>query len=301
MARTKRASLKREAGPLRAPFEALKASAKGDCLGESTGRLILELVRVSLTYLKNEAEPIDLISRVPGKDYFSYTLKSASDKPSSPINRAFFNPNLGTIEAQWAAWEVGKPTKGLTNLIYTMASCYRAASELFDRGDKKGPATYFEILVGHLFARELGVNPTKTVTIPIGNRNVRLTMDFLFDLGDGRPRIHMAVKMSTRERVVQAWSHQRILDSCFGDDSYRAILVCFSETKLDSRTLEVTEIAVPNQWLAYQTHLARMDRVYYFDIPSKYAELAAEFSIFRLKQIGEFFREKEAVLAFPPR
>lgn len=289
----------REAGPLRAPYLNLKKLAKRDYGGAETGEQIIDLVRVSLTYLAEMAAPIDLISKVPGKNYFAFASKAGQSGTSSPINRDLFNPDHAAIEAGWRAWRVGNPPMGLSTLIYTMASSYRAASELFDRQNRKGPATYFETLIGHLFARELGVNPEKTVAIPILGRNVRLTMDFLFSPGEGTPHVHLPVKMSTRERVVQAWAHQRILDACYGHAAYRAILVAFSETKLDSRTLEVIEITVPNQWLAYQKYLARMDRIYYFDIPAKYAALAAEFPIFQLKQFGEFFSEREVVLASP--
>lgn len=122
MARTKRTAAKREAGPLRVPYEALKKRAKEDYGGEATGRLIMDLVRVALAYLKDEATPIELISRVPAKDYFSYALKTASEKPSSPINRDLFNPNFIDVETQWAAWEVGKPSMGLATLIDTMGT-----------------------------------------------------------------------------------------------------------------------------------------------------------------------------------
>ena len=50
-------------------------------------------------------------------------------------------------------------------------------------------------------------------------------------------------------------------------------MVVFSETKLDSRTQDVVEICVPDQWLIYQTMLATMDSVYYFDMPVRYREL----------------------------
>jgi hypothetical protein len=124
-----------------------------------------------------------------------------------------------------------------------------------------------------------------------------MTMDFLIDLGEKHRKVHLPVKMSTRERVVQAWAHQRLLDAAYGHGVYRGIMVLFSETKLDSRSLEVVEICVPDQWLAYQSLLARMDRIYYFDPPQRYCSLSAQFSkLIVVKQFGEFFIEKEAVL-----
>ena len=100
-------------------------------------------------------------------------------------------------------------------------------------------------------------------------------MDFLFETAEGLANIHLPIKMSTRERVVQAWAHQRILDTAFGSGAYRGVMVLFSETKLDSRTLEVVEICVPSQWLIYQTLLAKMSCVYYFDMPVRYRELTS--------------------------
>jgi hypothetical protein len=169
--------------------------------------------------------------------------------------------------------------------------------EIFDRQNKKGPATYFECYIGHLFAKSLGVNPTQRVRLPVHGRDVRMTMDFLFDTGKKHRKVHLPVKMSTRERVVQAWAHQRLLDAAYGDGIYRGIMVLFSETKLDSRSHEVVEICVPDQWLAYQSLLAHMDRIYYFDIPERYQTLTTTFpNVIVIKQFWEFFTEIEAVV-----
>jgi hypothetical protein len=182
-------------------------------------------------------------------------------------------------------------------LSYTAALAPCLAMELFDRQNKKGPATYFECYIGHLFARAVGVNPTKRARLPVAGRDVLMTMDFLFDVGVKHRRLHLPVKMSTRERVVQAWAHQRLLDAAFGDAAYRGIMVLFSETKLDSRSLQVVEICVPDQWLAYQCLLSKMDRIYYFDPPDRYLALSAQHpERMVIRQFGEFFREKDKVL-----
>lgn len=52
-------------------------------------------------------------------------------------------------------------------------------------------------------------------------------------------------------------------------------------------------------WLAYQTLLAKMDRIYYFDVPNRYAELAAQYPVIQLKPFAEFFKEKDKVLSAP--
>src|SRR5439155_11289563 len=104
------------------------------------------------------------------------------------------------------------------------------------------------------------------LTLDVEGVKARMTMDFLFHLADGR-KLHLTVKMSTRERVVQAWAHQRVLDSAFGVGAYSGIMTLFGETKLDSKSLEVVEICVPEQWLVYQSLLSRMKRIYYFYPP----------------------------------
>jgi hypothetical protein len=86
----------------------------------------------------------------------------------------------------------------------------------------------------------------------------------------------MPVKTSTRERVVQAWTHQRILSEQV-QGSFKGMLIVFAETKLDANTHEVIEICVPDQWLIYQRYLTKIDNIYYFDLPEKYAQLQVNY------------------------
>jgi hypothetical protein len=143
----------------------------------------------------------------------------------------------------------------------------------------------------------LNTNPTKRVKLPVHGREVLMTMDFLFDVEPMSRKLHLPVKLSTRERVVQGWVHQRLLDAAYGDGVFRGIMVLFSETKLDSRSLQVVEISVPDQWLAYQSLLAKMDRIYYFDLPERYQTLSINYpNVISIQQFGEFFTEREANL-----
>lgn len=234
---------------------------------------------------------------VPGKHYFTFRR---GDVFARPANRRLFLSDPLQIKSSWNEWL--NNTLGIDDFVrlsYTVSLAPCLAMEIFDRQNKKGPATYFEHYIGHLFARWLGVNPTKRVMLPVQDRNVRMTMDFLLDLGAGIPKVHLPVKMSSRERVVQAWAHQRLLDAAYGDGTFRGIMVVFAETKLNSRSLEVVEICVPDQWLSYQTLLAKMDRVYYFDLPERYQTLTTQYpEVISIKSIGEIFTgsERTAVL-----
>ena len=280
---------------LRKEYATVKQICSTDLKGVQAGEAILELVLVSLRFLAEKCRSIDLISKVPGKQYFTFKKGKVVARPA---NKNLFLSEPKTISKLWGEWLSDRINPdGFAKLTYTVSLAPCLAMEIFDRQNKKGPATYFECYIGHLFAKSVGVNPIKRVKLPIRGRDVLMTMDFLIDVGKKHRKIHLPVKMSTRERVVQAWAHQRLLDAAYGDGAYRGIMVLFSETKLDSRSHEVVEICVPDQWLVYQSLLAKMDRIYYFDIPGRYQALTAQYpDIIVIKQFGEFFNEREAVL-----
>ena len=245
---------------------------------------------LSLQFLSAECDEIALNSLVPGKNYISFSRNHVVTRPA---NRELFLLDPERVARGWHARMRNRPSiHDAERIFYTVALAPCLAMELFDRNNKKGPATFFECMIGHIFAKSLDVNPTKRAALSVPGRSVRMTMDFLFETADDSPNIHLPVKMSTRERVVQAWAHQRLLDAAHGRARYRGIMVLFSETKLDSRTHEVVEICVPDQWLAYQIHLAKMERIYYFDMPIRYQELTEAFpSVIQIRSFQQLFTE----------
>jgi hypothetical protein len=123
----------------------------------------------------------------------------------------------------------------------------------------------------------------------------KLPTDFVFDLGQDRAKFHLPVKTSTRERVIQVWAHQRVLDGVYGTGRFLGTLVCLSENKTDKKTREVIEICLPDQWRVYQMFVAQMKRVYYLDVPARYQELNKVFPKIIVKPFGEFYREIDAL------
>ena len=280
-------------------YSTIKAQSKSNISSDATGAAIHDLAINALRFLEAECVQRECKSLVPGKQYFTYSRKDIMGIVCRPANAALFNTDYQTVSSQWQAWWDGRlPQSDLAKMSYTIALAPCLVMELFDRQNKKQPATYFECLVGHIFAKNIGSNPHTQQKFTVHDTTVRMTMDFLFDKGKGIRHIHLPVKMSTRERVVQAWAHHRLLDAAFGANSYKGIMVLFSETKLDNKKLEVVEICVPDQWLAYQLLLSQMERVYYFDVPNRYADLAVKYpSLMPIKNFGDFFIEKEEVLA----
>ena len=115
--------------------------------------------------------------------------------------------------------------------------CFPSYIDIVKQNDKKTPGTFFEYLIGHIFARRFKTNPRKQLEIPVVNKESpkHLPTDLIFDLYDREYGLHVPIKSTTRERVIQVWAHQRILDSVYGVGRFRGILVVASETKLDSK------------------------------------------------------------------
>lgn len=202
---------------LRLLYNAVKAQLKLDIASDATGTAIHDFALLSLRFLESECLVVQLRSIVPGKAYVAYARKREPTGLSRPVNTALFETRWSTVSRQWKAWWQGKISRAdLARMSYTVALAPCLALELFDRQNKKGPATYFECLVGHIFAKTIGTNPRKKASLPVHGQTVRMTMDFLFDMGANAKDVHLAVKMSTRERVVQAWAHQQLLEAAYG-------------------------------------------------------------------------------------
>ena len=267
-----------------AAYEYVKDTCATELASAGAGDAILALATQSLRFLETQATYQPLVSAVPGKEYASYKLRGTVARPA---NTRLWMRDPELLAPLWSAMGEGQiAASDLASMLYTVALAPCLVLELFDRQNKKEPATYFECLIGHIFAKRLGRSPQKKLRLSVDGEQVSLTMDFLFDLGQGHGGVHLPVKMSTRERVVQAWAHQRILDGAFGTGHYRGIMVSFSETKLAKQTLKVTEICVPIQWLAYQKQLARLEAIYYFDLTDRYKEMSRKHP--DLIQVREF-------------
>jgi len=124
-----------------------------------------------------------------------------------------------------------------------------------------------------------------------------LPTDYLFDLGANQCRVHLPIKLSTRERVVQVWAHQRVLEGVYGFGRFRGILVVGCETILYSDPLRVSEICLPEQWILYQMFIAQLSRVYYLDVPVRYAKLSEVYPYIQVRPLSAFFGEKKNLIS----
>lgn len=177
---------------------------------------------------------------------------------------------------------------------YTIAYSVFAANDVHKVG-RKASATFFENLIGHIVARCIRFPPRTKVRMP--ETGADLPTDFVFDPGERSRKLHLPIKTSTRERIVQAWVHQLLLARIFGDGVYRGVLVVGSETKRDTRTGEVIEICIPGQLQLFQSRVTELTRIYYLDPPRPYLELANAFPRVDVKPFGEALAELPQLLA----
>jgi hypothetical protein len=237
---------------------------------------------------------------IRGKQYFAF---HRGKRISRAVNKSLYSPpslkkwrKLVTTLDRGDVASAGMTAKEITKLIYSVAMSFCCAIDLLKRGDQQRPGTFFGYLISHLVASRFGVNPQRE--LPLVNIEVEshLPTDFTFDVpgsGGRRRKFHLPLKTSTRERAIQIFAHQAMLDNAHGRRIFAAIPVILGETKTDQNKREVIEICLPKQWRLYQRHLAHLARVYYLDIPEAYRQLSHGQPPIIVKEFGEFFFEAD--------
>lgn len=253
-----------------------------------------ELVVASRGYLMT-IDRVPLLSSVPNKSYFMFRDISRN-KVSRPVNTLLYDDNLTSeqIQSIMDCDVADLDEQRITQLVYSCAIAYCCATDILKSSDQKTPGTFFELIIGHMVSRTLGVNPETSIKVPTLDVEINLPTDFVFDLGPGKNRVHLPIKTSTRERVVQVWAHQRVLDGMHGVARFKGVLVALAETNKVKNT-SVVEVCLPNQWTAYQMYIAQLFRVYYLDTPAKYIALKDRYPFIQVKPFGAFFSEVELI------
>ncbi len=276
-------------------YEELKSTALEALGGIPTAELIAQMA-LHARGLLQQAERVALTSNI-GKSYFSFR----GAKQSRPLNAALYEDNEGRFARLLTAFRdgfAGSTAEDIVRATYSIAFSLFGANDVNDVG-RKASATFFEILIGHIVARALGISPRTKVRIPESPEDdpAYLPTDYLFDPGPRSRKLHLPIKVSTRERAVQAWVHQLVLERIFSTGQYRGVLVVATETKRDSRTGQVIEICVPRQLQLFQGRLTEMSRVYYLDPPRPYLSLTnADPSPVVVKSFGEALNELPQLL-----
>jgi hypothetical protein len=244
-------------------------------------------------------ERTELTTQIAGKSYFAF--EKPDGKISRAVNESLYEPSpeaWSTLVEALRGQDFAPLTLGeMTKAVYSLAMSFCVHIDLTRTRDQKTPGTLFEYLIGHLFASRLGVNPRNR--LPVLNLDMETTLptDYVFDLGRGQPKFHLPIKTSTRERMIQVWAHQRVLDGVYGTGRFLGTPVILAETMTRTATREVVEICLPDQWRLYQMHIAQLKRIYYLDVPAAYEPLGLIFPPIHVRPFGQFFFEAEELSA----
>ncbi|MHB1081527.1 MAG: hypothetical protein ACYC67_19190 [Prosthecobacter sp.] len=258
-------------------YEQLRKHSCRSDHGAATHDLLLKLVKESV-HSAARMEKIDLVSRVNGKTYFAL---SKNGRRSRAINHALFSEDADRVVEQLTLILQNDRSlmtaADITSSVYSAAIAFCACIDILKDNDQKTPGTFFEYLCAAIMRAVLDVPPQTSLSVLNLGLETSLPTDLIFDLGAEKPKFHVPVKTSTRERVIQVWAHQRVLDGVYGTGRFLGLPLVLAETKTDSKSNEVTEICLPKQWRLYQMHIAQMWRIAYLDMPAAYAPLSMVF------------------------
>lgn len=280
--------------PIVALYESLKRQANINLLSKNVTDDVIKLTIVALGQLGSFVKK-PIISSIPDKKYFVFQLNS---KISRPINYDLFLDTIPDLYLEhFSNMEVNNiPSEDVQRVLYTLGMAYCAARDIAGTQDKKSPSIFFEIFIGNIFSRVYETIPTNKVIIDLDELKTTLPTDYIFHPKGKHIKIHLPIKLSTRERSVQAWAHQRVLEGIHGVGRFKGVMVVLAETNYVSKNNSVVEVCLPDQWRLYQMYISQMTRIYYLDIPKKYEELIEKFPYIAVKPFCEFFLEKDILV-----
>ena len=225
--------------------------------------------------------------RIANKSYFAFSNNHAL---SRPIRTSLFIQDSTQFRTLWSQFinsiEVERHVStmcanDIDRVLYTAIMSFAACFDIWKPKSRKTPGTHFEVLLGSVLTLFLP-NLARSKFISLPEQDEKVSTDIVF--GNEIGGIVIPAKITTRERIVQPYAHQRILDSIFPDGRYKSVLMCVSETQRDDDDVAVNEICVPGTVRLFQTHLSSLSGIYYLDPPARY--MAAD--VATLVRVGSY-------------
>lgn len=252
--------------------------------------LLINLTNHTLDLLSsNEISTTDYRHSV--KRYYVYSRQGNITRPVMDVffikSKAEFEYSfrnmIGSLLADQCRYNT--PSEQINRIVYTIVMSFACCYDLFSPKSRKTPGTQFEVVMGVLLSLILP-NFTRDKQIQIPNAEEKITTDIVFDNVQQGVGFAIPVKITTRERIVQPFAHQRIMDNVFGVGRYKSLFIGMSETKRDNDNLKVDEICVPGTIKLFSEHMASLSGMYYLDPPSRYLaeDLTAVVSV---KTVGD--------------
>lgn len=173
-------------------YEELKATSVESLGAPAVANLISEMALQARRILR-QTEQVPLTSAT-GKNFFSFL----GTEQSRPVNAAIYEDSERKFSQLLRAFRAGLQVidhDAITRAAYSIAYSIFGAHDVHGVG-RKASATFFEILVGHMVARAIGVPPRKKVLLPESPQDepAYLPTDYLFDPGPRSRKIHLPIK-----------------------------------------------------------------------------------------------------------
>lgn len=235
------------------------------------------------------------------KKYFVFK-DTASGEISRPYRQKLFIDDYQEWLRRWNAMiaSIDQTSKTMNyaetdRVLYSASTAFFAVIDLFMRDARKRNGTFFEWLLGTLLHQVTGykigahiaILATATANGQTSSGNDdggSVPTDIVLDQGEGRYKLVFPAKISTRERINQIFTHQRILDVEFPGE-YRSALLCVSECQLLKKASKVQETCIPKQVTFNEKYVAHVDALYYLDPPFPYVNDAIKVPVRRISDL----------------
>lgn len=252
------------------------------------------------TLRKVIAVAMDLLSKERQEEYQhtdkNYFIFYSEVQKSRPVLRDLYYSDFNEYNKELSALVNNIDPKNKTinidehvinKVIYTSLIAFSCSYDLYKNSSRKTPGTFFEIIIGHIMTLLLpGYTRDKQISIP--NAEEKITTDIVFD--NGKRGIAIPVKITTRERIVQPFAHQRIIEGVFGEKRYKSVFVGASETKRGDKAKKVDDICVPGTIKLFSNYLAPLAGLYYLDPPARYLKKDVQ-DVIKVSTIGRLLKK----------
>lgn len=230
------------------------------------------------------------------KEYVAFSSPNDLSRYSRPVRSDLFISDAASFAYAWtelveaieAARGKGRLAPSMSSNIdrsfYTAIIGFAAAHEIAGSTDRGGPGTFYEMAVGPAVSLLADLPETGSISLPVPDvpdAVETLPTDLSFIPPDERATVLvLPTKISTRERISQAYVHQAILEKAYEKRTYRSALCIGSETNMflprgaDRKVTNVfaRDTLVPNTIVLYQRYIAQLAGLYYLDPPARYVD-----------------------------
>lgn len=263
-------------------FATLKAGRRSDPLGAL--EMIGELSAYSLRQLARF--PRSNIAWL-GSGTKNYVVYSFRGEDSRGVNTALFEEDAAAFQVLWnlfvGAVEASRLKKRLkvisakdaNRAVYTALMAFSALMDITRRNNGQ-PGVYLEMIIGPTIAILSGRSETGAIKVPIQGTalhdTVTVDLSFASEAPNSESDGHWLVlptKMSTRERISQAYVHHRILSSANIGDVDTVLCAANETNKLRGG---LTETLVYKTIALYERYIANLFALVYLDPPVRYLE-----------------------------